>query len=50
MKIHNDICMSMDSGKSTELVLLDLSAAFDSLDHRGIIELLPAGMVFLIQL
>ena len=40
LKIHNDICMNMDSGKTTALVLLDLSAAFDTLDHSSIIELL----------
>ena len=28
LKIHNDICMNMDSGKTTALVLLDISAAF----------------------
>ena len=32
--------MNMDSGKTTALVLLDLSAAFDTLDHSSIIELL----------
>ena len=31
LKIHNDICMNMDSGKTTALVLLDLSAAFDTI-------------------
>ena len=30
----------MDSGKTTALVLLDLSAAFDTLDHSSIFELL----------
>ena len=39
LKIHNDICMNMDTGKTTALVLLDLSAAFDTLDHSSIIEL-----------
>ena len=38
--MHNDICMNMDSGKTTALVLLDLSAAFDTLDYSSIIELL----------
>ena len=40
LKIHNDICMSMDSGKTTALVLLDLSAFFDTLNHSSIIDLL----------
>ena len=40
LKIHIDICMNMDTGKTTALVLLDLSAAFDTLDHSSIIELL----------
>ena len=39
-KNHNDICMNMDTGKTTALVLLDISAAFDTLDHSSIIELL----------
>ena len=32
LKIHNDICMNIDSGQTTELVLLDLS---HSLWHFG---------------
>ena len=40
LKNNNDICMDMDSGKTTALVMLDLSAAFDTLDHSSIIELL----------
>ena len=32
--------MNMDSGKTTALVLLDLSAAFDTLHHSNIIDLL----------
>ena len=33
LKVHNDICMSLDSGQCVLLVLLDLSAAFDTIDH-----------------
>ena len=33
LKIPNDIATSMDSGKAVALTLLDLSAAFDTIDH-----------------
>ena len=33
LKIHNDILSSMDDGKVKALTLLDLSAAFDTIDH-----------------
>ena len=33
LKIHNDILASMDAGKVTALTLLDLSAAFNTIDH-----------------
>ena len=33
LNIHNDILSSMDDGKVTALTLLDLSAAFDTIDH-----------------
>ena len=33
LKIHNDILSAMDEGKVTALTLLDLSAAFDTIDH-----------------
>ena len=32
-KVHNDIIISMDKGEVTALTLLDLSAAFDTIDH-----------------
>ena len=32
LKIHNDIICNMDNGKVTALTLLDLSAAFDTID------------------
>ena len=33
LKVHNDIIISMDKGEVTALALLDLSAAFDTIDH-----------------
>ena len=33
LKIHSDILASMDAGKVTALTLLDLYAAFDTIDH-----------------
>ena len=33
LKVHNDIILSMDQGKVTALTLLDLSDAFDTIDH-----------------
>src|SRR5260221_6521431 len=33
LRIHNDLLHAMDSKNLTALVLLDLSAAFDTIDH-----------------
>ena len=33
LKIHNDMLSWMDDGRITALTLLDLSAAFDTIDH-----------------
>ena len=33
LKVYNDIIISMDKGEVTALTLLDLSAAFDTIDH-----------------
>ena len=33
LKVHNDVTLNMDKGKVTVLTLLDLSAAFDTIDH-----------------
>ena len=33
LKVHNDIKIRMDKGEVTDLTLLDLLAAFDTIDH-----------------
>ena len=33
LKIHNDLILEMDRGEVTSLILLNLSAAFDTVDH-----------------
>jgi hypothetical protein len=33
VRVHNDICRSVDSAGAAILILLDLSAAFDTIDH-----------------
>lgn len=37
LKVQNDILQGMDNGKITFLVLLDPSAAFDTVDHSRLI-------------
>ncbi len=33
LKVHNDLMLAADSGKGAILILLDLTAAFDTIDH-----------------
>lgn len=40
LKVQNDILLSMDRQEICFLVLLDLSSAFDTIDHKTIIEVL----------
>jgi len=37
LKVSSDILMLANSGQYTVLILLDLSSAFDTLDHTGLI-------------
>jgi hypothetical protein len=42
LKIQNDILMGLDSGQGVILVLLDLSAAFDTIDHSILVSRLQS--------
>ena len=39
LKVQNDIIASLDVGKCTVLGSLDLSAAFDTVDHHAVLML-----------
>ena len=38
LKVMNDICEATDAGRSTLLVALDISAAFDTIDHATLLQ------------
>ena len=43
LKVHNDLLMNMNNQKVTLLVLLDLSAAFDTVDHKILLSRLQSS-------
>jgi len=38
LKVHNDVTLNIDTGKVTELTLLDLFAAFDTIDYSVLLD------------
>jgi len=38
LRLQNDIFHSLDRSESTVLVMLDLSAAFDTIDHNTLLD------------
>ena len=42
--VHDDILRAIDDNKSVLLIMLDLSAAFDTVDHDVLLERLKAGL------
>ena len=44
LKVQNDILLSLDKGKAVVLVLLDLSAAFDTVDHEILLKRLQTHL------
>ena len=43
LKVQNDINLNIDNGKVTALILLDLSATFNTIDHNILITCLSTG-------
>lgn len=43
LKVKNDILLNMDQKRVTLLVLLDLSSAFDTVDHQVLLRMLESS-------
>ena len=44
LRVYNDVMLCIDQGKGCILVLLDLSAAFDTVDHAVLFNLLEHSL------
>ena len=44
LKVYNDVIFNIDRGNCTLLVLLDLSAAFDTIDHQILFHILEHSL------
>ncbi len=49
LRVVNDLLLFMDSGNCAVLVMLDLSAAFDTVDHCILLNRLKPWLVFVIH-
>ena len=44
LRVYNDVMFNIDRGNGTLLVLLDLSAAFDTIDHQIIFHIIEHSL------